>query len=330
MTPDQKALEQRLRDWRKAEASKTGKSAFIVFSDAVLAGIVQAQPQTLADLQTLSGIGPEKADRYGATVIAICRGERPISDLASSSSHTQRSQLKKPRERTGNSRARFSGPRELQERFRNEAENLRYLNPASTAGRIRAEKYVDSAYKRMDFEEDLRKFAQEQAAILKLDFASILSEAAIAELLRFKPCNKEELDRLAHLRGDLSDDFYEDLVRVCQSDYTAEGSKQQSVPVKRDVVQDIYVRHSSSSSNATATTKPLTPDQQLLDSRLRAWRASEAERLGLPQFFVLGTSTLRNIAMERPRTLTELKMIDGVSLEKAEKFGSSIIEICME
>ena len=76
--------------------------------------------------------------------------------------------------------------------------------------------------------------------------------------------------------------------------------------------------------------KPLTPDQQALDTRLRAWRATEAERLGLPQFFVLGTSVLRNIAVERPRTLTELKMIDGVSLDKAEKFGPSILEICVE
>jgi ATP-dependent DNA helicase RecQ len=72
----------------------------------------------------------------------------------------------------------------------------------------------------------------------------------------------------------------------------------------------------------------LTPDQQALDTRLRAWRATEAERLNLPQFFVLGTAALRNIAMERPRTLTELKMIDGISLEKAEKFGPSIVEIC--
>ena len=65
-----------------------------------------------------------------------------------------------------------------------------------------------------------------------------------------------------------------------------------------------------------------------VDSRLRAWRAAEAERLNLPQFFVLGTSTLRNIAVERPRTITELRMIDGISLEKAEKFGASILELC--
>ena len=84
---------------------------------------------------------------------------------------------------------------------------------------------------------------------------------------------------------------------------------------------------------------PITPSPQpqrrlsLPTSKLSThasahWRATEAERLGLPQFFVLGTATLRNIAIERPRTLTELRMIDGVSLEKAEKFGPSILEIC--
>jgi ATP-dependent DNA helicase RecQ len=72
----------------------------------------------------------------------------------------------------------------------------------------------------------------------------------------------------------------------------------------------------------------LTPTQQNLDHRLRAWRTTEAERLGLPQFFVLGTSTLRNIAIVQPQTLAELKTIDGLSLEKLERFGPGILEVC--
>ena len=77
-----------------------------------------------------------------------------------------------------------------------------------------------------------------------------------------------------------------------------------------------------------ATTDPLTPDQQLLDQRLRDWRNSEAERLGLPQFFILGTSTLRNIVLAQPQTLAELRGIQGVSLEKIEKFGAGIVATC--
>ncbi len=76
--PQQKNLEANLRAWRKAEAAKTGKPAFIVFADSVLHNLVIARPNTIAELLTVSGIGPEKADRYGADIIAICRSEAPI------------------------------------------------------------------------------------------------------------------------------------------------------------------------------------------------------------------------------------------------------------
>ena len=79
---------------------------------------------------------------------------------------------------------------------------------------------------------------------------------------------------------------------------------------------------------AAAAETALTPAQQQLDQRLRDWRTAEAERLGLPQFFVLGTSTLRNIVLARPQSLAELRNIQGVSLEKLEKFGAGIIAAC--
>jgi ATP-dependent DNA helicase RecQ len=75
LTVAQQELESALRAWRKAEAAKTGKPAFIVLSDKVLRHIAVANPQAIAELLTVSGIGPEKSDRYGADIIAICRGE---------------------------------------------------------------------------------------------------------------------------------------------------------------------------------------------------------------------------------------------------------------
>jgi len=72
----------------------------------------------------------------------------------------------------------------------------------------------------------------------------------------------------------------------------------------------------------------LTSDQQLLDQQLRAWRKAESERMGLPQFFVLGASTLRSIVLERPRTVAQLQTIHGIGAEKAAKFGASIVGLC--
>jgi ATP-dependent DNA helicase RecQ len=75
-------------------------------------------------------------------------------------------------------------------------------------------------------------------------------------------------------------------------------------------------------------TASLTPDQQLLDAQLRAWRKAESERIGLPQFFVLGSSTLRSIVLLRPHTIAQLQTISGIGPDKAEQFGASILNIC--
>jgi ATP-dependent DNA helicase RecQ len=72
----------------------------------------------------------------------------------------------------------------------------------------------------------------------------------------------------------------------------------------------------------------LTPDQQALDQRLREWRKAESERLNLPLFFVLASTTLRSIVLARPQTLSQLKTIQGLGHEKIEKFGDGILEIC--
>jgi ATP-dependent DNA helicase RecQ len=72
----------------------------------------------------------------------------------------------------------------------------------------------------------------------------------------------------------------------------------------------------------------LTPAQQVLDQRLRDWRKSESEKLGLPQFFVLGSSTLRSIVLIQPRTLAQLQTISGIGPEKAQRYGPGIIEAC--
>ena len=49
--------------------------------------------------------------------------------------------------------------------------------------------------------------------------------------------------------------------------------------------------------------------------------------MGLPQFFVLGTSALRTIVLERPRTLKQLEQIPGIGPDKLDRFGAFILEL---
>jgi len=86
-----------------------------------------------------------------------------------------------------------------------------------------------------------------------------------------------------------------------------------------------FTRERTSTPDPAAS---LTPDQQALDQRLRDWRKSESERIGLPQFFILGSSTLRSIVLKHPRSRAELERIDGINQEKADQFGASILQLC--
>ena len=196
-TPNQKALDQHIREWRKAEAAKTGKPAFIVFSDAILQSIVLASPRNIPALLKISGIGPEKADRYGAAICALCDG-----------------------------------------------------------------RVVPGEY----------------------------GEALPARAVPGKPKR------------------------------STPSARPQPSPV------EAFARQRPTPPETAAT---LTPAQQALDERLHEWRKAESEKLGVPQFFVLASSTLRSIVLARPQTLSQLRTVNGLNLEKVEKFGSAIIEACI-
>jgi ATP-dependent DNA helicase RecQ len=49
----------------------------MILGDTVLRAIATTAPQNLSALHAISGMGPTKVDRYGADLIAICRGEAP-------------------------------------------------------------------------------------------------------------------------------------------------------------------------------------------------------------------------------------------------------------
>jgi ATP-dependent DNA helicase RecQ len=197
LTPAQQDLEARLRAWRKAEAAKTGKPAFIVLGDSVLRNIVEANPRSIAELLTVSGIGPGKAETHGAAIIAICRNNDSPVIAASIPA------LEQP-----------------------------HTRPSKTVHR------------------------------------EPLPSSGITE--RTSP--------IQHF-GEEIPTFHR--TRAVESDPAA----------------------------------ALTPEQQALDQRLRDWRKAESARIGLPQFFVLGS-------------VAQLQTINGIGPDKAAKFGASIVELC--
>jgi len=73
LNPEQKALEDRLKAWRRDEAKAAGRPSFFVMADSVLRSIAFSRPKSIPELERIKGIGPEKLDRYGAVIVGLCR-----------------------------------------------------------------------------------------------------------------------------------------------------------------------------------------------------------------------------------------------------------------
>ncbi len=78
-------------------------------------------------------------------------------------------------------------------------------------------------------------------------------------------------------------------------------------------------------SRGSSDLAPLGTEDKALFETLRKWRRAEAERRGVPPFLIFGDRTLRELARERPGTLTELRGIYGIGDAKLEAYGRAIL-----
>jgi ATP-dependent DNA helicase RecQ len=62
-------LREYLRHWRMETAKEQGVPAFVVMHDTTLDGICEVQPNSIAALQQVSGIGERKAELYGSQIL---------------------------------------------------------------------------------------------------------------------------------------------------------------------------------------------------------------------------------------------------------------------
>jgi len=60
-----------LKAWRGEVAREHNLPAYVIFHDATLAAIAERVPQTLDDLQGISGIGAKKLEAYGEEVLRV-------------------------------------------------------------------------------------------------------------------------------------------------------------------------------------------------------------------------------------------------------------------
>ncbi len=69
--PYDEELFELLRTWRKEQADAQSVPAFVVFSDATLEALAEVKPTDRRGLQSISGIGKTKLDRYADELLAL-------------------------------------------------------------------------------------------------------------------------------------------------------------------------------------------------------------------------------------------------------------------
>ncbi len=79
---------------------------------------------------------------------------------------------------------------------------------------------------------------------------------------------------------------------------------------------------------ASAPDRTLTPAEQQLESQLRTWRSEQATAAGLPSFFVLSDTALKQVALTQPKSLADLKNLPGFGPDKVDRYGRALLSLC--
>jgi superfamily II DNA helicase RecQ len=71
----------------------------------------------------------------------------------------------------------------------------------------------------------------------------------------------------------------------------------------------------------------LTPGDFAVFAKLRDWRKTTAEQVGIPVYAILTNEQLAAIATTRPSSLTQLRDVEGIGEAKTGKYGEGVLAV---
>jgi ATP-dependent DNA helicase RecQ len=109
------------------------------------------------------------------------------------------------------------------------------------------------------------------------------------------------------------------------SDEVLDGRR--SVNMRRDPIRNKVAKAPAARRATTAPAATDLPAEALVVfERLRVWRSNTAKEQGVPPYVIFHDSTLRQVALEAPETLTELAGISGIGETKLQRYGEQVLE----
>ena len=209
LTAEAAELLERLKGWRLDRAKETGAPAFTVFHDSVLRAIAAARPTTLSAVENLRGIGREKLDRFGADLVALCRGTAlppppPGRGGEPPAVSSERKQL-----RAATPSAAGAGKPVIARM--GAMPEVKPSPQTPTARLTEAQKELDTRF---------REWRREQAARSGLPSFFVLSDTALRKVVTANPQSLEELRSAADLGADKLARFGAEMLALCRTEST--------------------------------------------------------------------------------------------------------------
>ena len=86
-------------------------------------------------------------------------------------------------------------------------------------------------------------------------------------------------------------------------------------------------QHSEPKANSQMQPSDLNEIEQNIFDHLKKWRSEKAVQLDLKHFMICHNSELIEIAIKKPNSISQLRLIKGFGSIKSDKFGAEIISL---
>jgi len=137
----------------------------------------------------------------------------------------------------------------------------------------------------------------------------VLNNQALLELANAKPRSLRELASMHAISPRQARRLGEQVVAACERARRLGPLQRLPAPIRRE------------------TEEALSDEELELHERLKRWRKDRAQREGFDASLVLNRHVLLRLAKRKPRTLEELKAVDGLLDWQLERFGEDIVQL---
>jgi ATP-dependent DNA helicase RecQ len=213
LNPQAAELFEKLREWRKVQAAPTKTPAFMIVSDAVLRAIANAAPQNLSGLLAISGMGQSKLDRYGAGIVAVCRGgaatvaAAPIAPVRQGSLQLQNAGVLRSAQDDNEKRTAVAA-RPTTQKSAVAMSRPAAPKPAAT---------VELTSAQQQLEEHIREWRKKEAAASGLPSFFVLSDTVLRSIALAQPGSIEELRAVRSLGAEKVERFGSAILDLCHA-----------------------------------------------------------------------------------------------------------------